>query len=475
MLLRKPAPAMSYLSQDYLCQLLARGRAVEQWLEPAQDDGEPTLKWVCVQREPSPVLTYSVALMEVYDEGKPLLTDLSLLDVDEPEGKISSFENREEALDYVVKELGGSLDKFVREGEIQLEYEKYLSQHSAPPVVLVQNDFLRGRQTLELLNHRVIRISTMVGSDRKVAEAHLASLEPEPQRIRKWNIPSLVLATPMVLLLPFVIVIGAGFVWADPSWSNALFSFLVDVITFVFTGLLVGNAYIKRQNSIVFASTTGGPALALWFNNPDQKAFDDFLSKLQAVLNRVDRTPHAVVEETVEQLQVSIEAETPQIVLDSRYVPALRSRQNWMREWRRPLRTQVIFEYPARFVGTDADNGGVLSVKGAQWFLSFLKSVPDLEVDPDLCQEDWGVVIFAKRNRRKFYIGLNSMDEGQWLAHIQYGWVTRFRPSRKRELLCLVMDLHRVLSLYQSVKAIAWYTEKEAFKGYTSKGHSTPD
>jgi len=312
---------IAYLSQDHLFQLLARGRAVEEWLGLGQKDGEQTLQWVCVQREPPPVLTYSVVLKEVYAERESLLTDLPLLDVDEPEGKISSFETREEALDYVVQELGGNLDRFVRDGEIQQEYEKYLSEHSAAPGTSVQND-------------------------------------------------------------------------------------------------------------------------------------------------------------RVEQSHVSIEAETPQVILDYRYVPAPRSWQDWMREWRRPLRTQVIFEYPARFVGTEADNAGVLSVKGVRWFVFFLKSIPDLEVNSKLCQEDWGVVIFAKRHGRDFDVGLNWMDEGKWLAHIHYGgifgWVRRYSPSHKRELLCLVMDLHSVLSLYQSVKGIAWYSDKEAFKGFTGEGCPTP-
>jgi len=64
--------------------------------------------------------------VEVYDEGELLLHRLPVLDVDEPEGKISSFETREEALHYVTEKLGGSLDRFVRDGEVQQEYEKYL-------------------------------------------------------------------------------------------------------------------------------------------------------------------------------------------------------------------------------------------------------------------------------------------------------------------------------------------------------------
>jgi len=117
---------MNFLSQDHLMQALARGRSVEQWLGPTIEGGERLLKWICVQREPSPDLTYSVVLNEAYDDEGPQLVMLPVLDTDQPEGEISSFASREDALEYVVNELHGSLDRFVREGEIQEEYEVYL-------------------------------------------------------------------------------------------------------------------------------------------------------------------------------------------------------------------------------------------------------------------------------------------------------------------------------------------------------------
>ena len=107
-------------------QALARGRGVEQWLGPTAEGGERLLKWICVQRESSPDLTYSVVLNEVYDDRGPHLVRLPVLDVDQPEGEISSFASGEDALEYVINELHGSLDRFVKEGEIQEEYEIYL-------------------------------------------------------------------------------------------------------------------------------------------------------------------------------------------------------------------------------------------------------------------------------------------------------------------------------------------------------------
>ena len=73
------------------------------------------------------------------------------------------------------------------------------------------------------------------------------------------------------------------------------------------------------------------------------------------------------------------------------------------------MRTNVTFRHPAEFVPvSDAD--GILAVGGAQWFAALLRRVPALEVDEDLCQEDWGVVLLVRRNQRKFWIGLSAWD-----------------------------------------------------------------
>jgi hypothetical protein len=122
---------MTYLSRDHLMQALARGHRVEQWLGTEAHESERLIKWVCIEKEPQPDGTYSVVLKKAYDEGGPLLHRLPVLDVDEPEGEISSFETKEEALDYIINELNGMQDRFLREGEIQQEYEKYLSTRSA--------------------------------------------------------------------------------------------------------------------------------------------------------------------------------------------------------------------------------------------------------------------------------------------------------------------------------------------------------
>jgi hypothetical protein len=131
------------------------------------------------------------------------------------------------------------------------------------------------------------------------------------------------------------------------------------------------------------------------------------------------------------------------------------------------VQTNVTFRYPAEFVGVDDDGGGVLAVRGAQWFVRLLSRVNGLSLDLDLCQEDWGVVVFAKRNGRRFWIGLSPYDEGNWVAHFHHGsfaWLQRASASGKAELHRLIADFHAVLAADQAISEITWYTEREMLK-----------
>lgn len=110
-------------------QALARGRKVEQWLGPCTSDGKHLLKWVFIEKDSRP--KYSVVLVEVLDTGEREFDWLFPLDPDEPQGKITYYETKEEALNYVIRELGGSPDYFVREGTMRSVYDAYLKQQEA--------------------------------------------------------------------------------------------------------------------------------------------------------------------------------------------------------------------------------------------------------------------------------------------------------------------------------------------------------
>jgi hypothetical protein len=132
------------------------------------------------------------------------------------------------------------------------------------------------------------------------------------------------------------------------------------------------------------------------------------------------------------------------------------------------MRTNVTFRHPAEFVGDQDDGGGVLAVTGAHWFAALLRRVPGVQIDDILCREDWGVVFFARRNNKKFWIGLSAWDsDGAWLAHFHHGsfaWLHWFSSSGKSELRLLLADVHKVLVSDPAITDIAWHEESEMNK-----------
>ena len=115
-------------------------------------------------------------------------------------------------------------------------------------------------------------------------------------------------------------------------------------------------------------------------------------------------------------------------------------------------------------------------IVGAGWFASLLQRVPGLQVDNDLCQEDWGVMIFSRRARKQFWIGLSGFDEHEWLAHVHHGsfaWLQRLRRSGKRALKQLILDIHDVLANEPAVSKVTWHAETEAGKR-NPRGSPTP-
>ena len=131
------------------------------------------------------------------------------------------------------------------------------------------------------------------------------------------------------------------------------------------------------------------------------------------------------------------------------------------------MRTNVTFRHPAEFVGDQEDGGGVLAVSGAEWFAAILRRVPGLKIN-ELCQEDWGVVFLARRNQKKFWIGLSAWDsDGSWLAHFHHGsfaWLQRFNSTGKDELKRLLANVHDVLATEPALTSIAWHDESDMSK-----------
>jgi len=141
------------------------------------------------------------------------------------------------------------------------------------------------------------------------------------------------------------------------------------------------------------------------------------------------------------------------------------------------MRNNVTFQYPAEFVPV-SDEDGILAVGGAQWFVALLNRVPDLQVDDELCQEDWGIVVFASRAQKKFWVGLSFWPDGDraWLAHFHhssFAWLQRLSASGRKQLQLLVGDFHAVLASEPSVSHIVWHEEGQMNEARPG-GHSTP-
>lgn len=141
------------------------------------------------------------------------------------------------------------------------------------------------------------------------------------------------------------------------------------------------------------------------------------------------------------------------------------------------MRTNVIFHHPAEFVVVSAEEG-ILSVDGADWFVSLLARVSGLEIERELCQEDWGVVAFAQRNGRRFWIGLSLWpdEEQMWLAHFHhhsFAWLQKWSASGNSELQRLILDVHAALTTNPAVSRVTWHEERDMTKA-NENGSPTP-
>jgi hypothetical protein len=129
------------------------------------------------------------------------------------------------------------------------------------------------------------------------------------------------------------------------------------------------------------------------------------------------------------------------------------------------MRNNVTFVHPAPFEPV-SDEDGVLSVAGARWFVEILRRIPGLELDPEPCQEDWGVVVFARRSGSRFWIGVSAwfdFEQG-WHAHVNHGSMAilqRFRRAGRQEFARVIEDLHAALGADPRVSSIAWFHERE--------------
>jgi hypothetical protein len=129
------------------------------------------------------------------------------------------------------------------------------------------------------------------------------------------------------------------------------------------------------------------------------------------------------------------------------------------------MRSVVEFHYPAAYVAATAVDD-ILGIKGATWFVELLRQIPRIEIDPDLLQEDWGVVIYAQRDGRRFWIGLSGFGNDEWVAHVHHdAWLQRYAAAGKAAYNELVRELERALRAAHATP-MRWF---DGFDGLKSR------
>jgi hypothetical protein len=120
----------------------------------------------------------------------------------------------------------------------------------------------------------------------------------------------------------------------------------------------------------------------------------------------------------------------------------------------------VTFKYPAPYVGAPKSED-ILGIEGATWFVEILRRIPSIEIDPELVQEDWGILVWVRRGGKAFWIGLSSEGDEAWIAHVHHdAWIQRVTPSGKRARYELVRALERALH-DAGATSMLWFEERD--------------
>jgi hypothetical protein len=128
------------------------------------------------------------------------------------------------------------------------------------------------------------------------------------------------------------------------------------------------------------------------------------------------------------------------------------------------MRNTVVFTIPnVRWPEeTDEDDfSDILETKHAGWFADILRRIDWIKIDPELCQEDWGVVAFASHDNLQFWIGLSygGDADNEWIAHVHHGSfaiVQRYTKKGKQAQQQLAVELDRALRA-AGATTVRWY------------------
>ena len=116
-----------YLTPDALERALSAGHDIEQWLGARIEGPWRILKWLSIEHGRDGTATLRIS--EVLDDGRPDFIDIyefTPYDAEAEDGVTYQLHDARSALECAISQHGASLDRFVNQGLVQLEYADYL-------------------------------------------------------------------------------------------------------------------------------------------------------------------------------------------------------------------------------------------------------------------------------------------------------------------------------------------------------------
>ncbi len=131
------------------------------------------------------------------------------------------------------------------------------------------------------------------------------------------------------------------------------------------------------------------------------------------------------------------------------------------------MRTNVTFRHTAKFVPL-SDEDGIIAVNGAQWFAALLRRVQALEIDENLCQEDWGRRVICPTQWTKVLDWTKCVERKRHMARPLSPWFTgvvaAVRFVWQERIEAFVGRCSPALAGDAAISDIAWYEESEMHK-----------
>ena len=142
---------------------------------------------------------------------------------------------------------------------------------------LIQRKFFRRVQSYEITPEHDVRVGVRGPFKEESWLSPLACFDPSPTRIRRVDLKPLVLVAPLALIaVPSLIAAFVALFTGKPSAGIFAIAGFFGIPCVGFTWLI-----LRSTVNVLSYVGSGGARLTFWFNNPDQKTFEDFIKVLE--------------------------------------------------------------------------------------------------------------------------------------------------------------------------------------------------